>query len=570
MTCEEMIQSEEYVELLIPVGREPVLIEGCRQPLGDLYETVSVPYSSRFFTGSYTFGYYMIPKLYGLLDVQGMEASGILQVRRQPNLNLTGKGILMGFIDTGIEYAGSIFRKPDGGTRVVAIWDQTVKVSEGKTPEGMQYGREYTQEELDAAVRSSSPYEKVPSRDENGHGTYLASLAAGNELADRSFTGAAPEASIAMVKLRPAKQAIREYYLIGTEAAAFQENDIMAGVIYLEELARKRQQPLIIAIALGTNHGSHNGSLPLARVLNAAGSVNGTIVVVGTGNETARGHHYEGTVDPAQGYDTVEIRVGEQEEETGFCVELWGQSPELFSVSIRSPGGEYIPRVNVRPGKTEFITFLLEHTRIELNYRVAVQETGEFLVFLRIMNPVPGLWRFQVYNDIRLTGKYNMWLPMEKFISPDTVFLNPSAYTTLTSPSDADGIISTGAYQYRDNSIYLHSGRGYRPDGGIRPDLAAPGVEIEAFVPGPDGELRRVSRTGSCAAVSIMAGAAALLMEWAIVLGFRQVMTSRDAAAYFIRGARRSTSLIYPNREWGYGILDMYGVFEQIRSRERV
>lgn len=570
MTCEEMIQSEDYVELLIPVGRNFISSEGCLQPLDDLYQMVSVPYGNRFFEGNYLFGYYLVPKVYGLLDLQSLEASGILQVRRQPALRLTGNGVLIGFIDTGIEFAGDIFRKPDGGTRVVALWDQNAQGGEDKRPAGMLYGREYTEEELDAAVRSENPYEAVPSRDELGHGTYIASVAAGNELSDGSFSGAAPNASIAMVKLKPAKQAIRSYYLIREDAAAYQETDIMAGVSYLEELSARRKQPLVIVIALGTNQGSHSGTLPLSRALARAGSVNGTIIVAGTGNETTRGHHYEGMVLPDEMYDTVEIRVGEQEEETGFCVELWGRAPELFSMAIRSPGGEYIPRVNVRPGKTEFISFLLERTKIEFNYRVSVQETGEFLIFLRIMNPVPGLWRFQVYNDIRLGGRFQMWLPMEQFISPETVFLNPTETTTLTSPSDSAGVISVSAYQYRDNSIYLYSGRGYLPDGTIRPDLAAPGVGIDGFAPALGTELRRVSRNGSCAAAAIMGGASALFMEWAIVQGFREIATSRDAASYFIRGARRSPTLSYPNREWGYGTLDVYGVFEQIRSQERV
>ena len=103
----------------------------------------------------------------------------------------------------------------------------------------------------------------------------------------------------------------------------------------------------------------------------------------------------------------------------------------------------------------------------------------------------------------------------------------------------------------------------------MRPDLAAPGVDVAAYVPGAFGDVRTVQRSGSSAASAIMAGAAALLLELSFVRKFREVMTSDDARAFFIRGAKRNTSMLYPNREWGYGILDMYGVFEQIRSQER-
>ena len=566
MDCEAIIQSEDYIELMLPIGRRLQVPEGCRQELG-LYDVLSVPYTRDFFRTTYVFGYYMIPKLFGLLDVQAMEAAGIMQVRRRKNLGLTGTGVLIGFIDTGIDFACSCFRRPDGTTRVAAVWDQTIQGEQARPPEKFLYGREYTQEELNEAVRSDRPYEIVPSRDENGHGTFVASLAAGNET--ETITGAAPDAAIAMVKLKPAKQNMRDYYLIREEADAYQENDIMAGVRYLEQLSERLRMPLAICLALGTNQGSRNGTLPLCRCLEAAGKVNGTVIVVGTGNETTRAHHYEGTIDRDSMYENVEVRVGAEEQERGFTLELWGREPELFSMAIRSPGGEYIPRMNIRLGKKEDISFFLEGTVIEFNYRVVVQETGEFLIFLRIRNPAQGIWTFQVFNDLKLTGRFHMWLPMQHFISPDTVFLNPTPAVTLTSPSDADSVIAVGAYQERDDSIYLYSGRGYRPDGAVRPDLAAPGVDVAAYVPGAFGDVRTVQRSGSSAASAIMAGAAALLLELSFVRKFREVMTSDDARAFFIRGAKRNTSMLYPNREWGYGILDMYGVFEQIRSQER-
>ncbi len=569
MTCEEMIHSEDYMDILIPQGQITAPSNSCRQKLGSLYDVLHVPYGPRFFESPYAFSYYLIPKLFGLLDVQSLEASGILAVRRQPVLNLTGEGVIIGFLDTGIEFAADIFRRPNGGTRVVGIWDQTVRGEGIRPPKTLLYGREYTERELDEAVRTQNPYEQIYSRDENGHGTYIASLAAGNEAEDGSFSGAAPEAEIAMVKLKPAKKSIRDYYMIKEEAVAYQENDMIAGIRYLENLAFERKKPLVLCLALGTSQGSHNGNLPLAQTLSAAGSISGSLVVVGMGNETARAHHYSGKFEKGEERQTVEIRVGSEEANRGFTTELWGFSPDLYSLALRSPGGEYISRVSVRPGKKEVINFVLEGTTVELSYRFVVQESGEFLAMLRFIRPAAGVWTIEVYNDIDFFGTYNMWLPIEPFISAETVFLNPSPNTTLTSPADADNIISVAAYQYRDNSIFLHSGRGYRADGLVRPDLAAPGVDIEGYIPAPGNTIRKTTRSGSSAATAIMAGAAALLLQWAIVRQVRPILTSQDARAFFVRGAERNPSIVYPNREWGYGTLDMYGVFEEIRSQIR-
>lgn len=420
---------------------------------------------------------------------------------------------------------------------------------------------------MNAALKTENAYEIIPSRDENGHGTFLASIAAGNELLDGSFTGAAPKADIAVVKLKPAKSSLRAYYQIKNGAIAYQENDIMAGVTYLSQLAKRRQQPLVICLGIGSNSSSHSGGLPLARLLDTLGSSVGVTIVAGTGNETARGHHFEGKISSENAYEDVEIRVAEGE--NGFLLELWADSPESYSVAVRSPDGETIPRVFVRPGRIELFNFVLAQTRVEISYRLSVTGTGEFLALLRFLNITPGVWTIRVYNDLFVTGVYQIWLPMEAFLERDTVFLRPSEYLTLTSPSDASNLISVSNYDYRNNSIYLYSGRGYTTDGRIRPDLAAPGVGIEGFTSSLSGigsELRLVQRSGSSVAAAHVAGAAALFYQWAREEGIRY-FSSTDVKTYFIRGANRERSRSYPNREWGFGTLDLYGVFRNLQTQ---
>ena len=197
--------------------------------------------------------YYSIPKLYTLLDTSSMEASGILPVFSQPALANQGEGVLIGFIDTGIDYQNPLFRNPDGTTRIAGIWDQTLPENQEELPLGVQdpsgllgsisYGTTFRPEQINQALKSEDPLSLVPSQDELGHGTFLAGIAAGGETSSGDFIGAAPKASIGVVKLKPAKQYLRDFYLIRPDAPAYQENDIMMGIKYLQLLSQETSMP---------------------------------------------------------------------------------------------------------------------------------------------------------------------------------------------------------------------------------------------------------------------------------------------------------------------------------------
>ena len=179
---------------------------------------------------------------------------------------------------------------------------------------------------------------------------------------------------------------------------------------------------MVICVALGTNAGSHSGLLPLARTIDLLGSEIGVIIVAGTGNETTRAHHYRGVLGAQNDYQDVELRAAQ--EEKGFVLELWGRSPEIFSVAIRSPEGEVIPRIYVRPARTELLPFLLSETKIEISYRISVVGSGEFLIVMRFLNVSPGLWTIRVYNDLYINGQFDLWLQATVWrISPFGVWL---------------------------------------------------------------------------------------------------------------------------------------------------
>ena len=556
--CRDITMSEDYVDLLIPLDGIPKANGICGQSIGGMYEVQHWLLGEGQLLPSGNIGYYVIPKLYGLLDTGSMEASGIPEIQNQPILALKGNGVLVGFIDTGIDYQNQVFRNLDGSSRIAAIWDQTIQ--SGDPPEGFLYGTEYTKQQIDEALESENPLVVVPSIDENGHGTFLAGIAAGSESEDGSFFGAAPKSMIAMVKLKPAKRYLRDFFFIKEGAEAYQENDLMAGMDYLRKLAEKLDMPLVIGIGLGTNQGSHFGLAPIEQLIRQISSVVGNIIVTAAGNETGRGHHYHGIYPSEQEYEEVEIRVGE--EERGFSLEFWARAPEYYSIAIRSPSGEYTPRIVTRFTSSQVLDFVFEETKIYVDYRTVVQGEGDFLILIRFQNPTPGIWTIRVYNSLYINGNYNMWLPMYGFISPDTVFLRPSPDTTLTIPATTGNVIVTSAYNHVNGGIYINSSRGYPLSNIIKPDLAAPGVNVY----GPLVGNRFGRMTGTSVAAAHMAGAAALLLEWALVRDNREILTTGDAIAFFIRGASRKPGVVYPNREWGYGTLDVYQVFERIRD----
>lgn len=520
--------------------------------------------------------YYSIPKLYTLLDTSSMEASGILPVFSQPALSNQGEGVLIGFIDTGIDYQNPLFRNPDGTTRIAGIWDQTLPENQEELPLGVQdpsgllgsisYGTAFRPEQINQALKSEDPLSLVPSQDELGHGTFLAGIAAGGETSSGDFIGAAPKASIGVVKLKPAKQYLRDFYLIRPDAPAYQENDIMMGIKYLQLLSQETSMPLVICISLGTNWGSHQGSSPLSSALETASRYTGTVNVIAAGNETGLSHHYSHYLPDRQEWEDVEIRVASGER--GFVAELWSDVAELYTIGFISPSGETVSRIPLTLGQDSRVTFLLEKTVITLNYLPAESGSGRQLIFFRFQDPAPGIWRVRVYNTLYLRGQYHMWLPVQGFASPETIFLKPDPDTTITCPGNTALPITVGAYDHRDGSIYLHSSRGFAIDGQIKPDLAAPGVEV--FGPSsqllPDGAPYLTRRTGTSVAAAHTAGAAASLLSWGIVEGNDPAMNSASVRGYLVRGADRSPAYTYPNREFGYGTLNLYQSFLQLRE----
>ena len=558
----EMILSESYADIILPsyTGFLTDYKERGAQIFNNYYGMVHYPLEEELFQNYYEYGFFYntIPKLFTLLDLESLEASGILAVQNQPVLGLKGQDVLIGFIDTGIDYTHPAFRRPDGLSRIVGIWDQTLQT--GQPPFDLNYGTAYSQEELNQALGMEDPFSLVPSRDENGHGTFLAGVAAGSALPQQSFSGAAPEALIAMVKLKPAKEYLKEIFYVTGSAPAYQSTDIMLGIRYLILLADALKKPLVICIGLGSNQGSHSGSSPLDSMLSVTDQYRGIHAVTAAGNEAGKAHHFYGTAANSGAYEAVEILV--EPGTSGFCAELWGQPPEVYAVGFESPLGEVIQKLPPRISFSENISFILENTRIFVTSEIVQTVSGQQLIFIRFSDPTPGSWKIRVYTDSFNNGNYHIWLPITGFSDPDVRFLRPNPDTTLTVPSASVSTMTTAAYNAYDNSLFLNSSRGFTRTGQIKPDFAAPGVNV--FGPNLRGGF--TTATGTSVAAAITAGACAQMVEWGMRRTPPRIFNNTELKSLFIRGADRSRQELYPNREWGYGTLNVYQVFSSLNA----
>jgi subtilisin family serine protease len=564
MTLEQgdRIYNNDYADLLIAYSGDETVFNAFQdatvQVIDGFFAAVRVPVVQITDNTIAQLGYSVYPSVFGIVSELSIEASGINKIRNIPSLNLRGQGVLIGILDTGIDYTNPVFRNADNTTRIAAIWDQTIANDDFTS--NTYFGMEYTREQINEALQSENPFDIVPSRDENGHGTMLAGIAAGNEVPESGFYGVAPEAELVVVKLKPAKQYLKEFWKIPGDAIAYSEIDLLFAMEYLEQVAIRLNRPMAICIAVGTSQGAHDerGSLTSNISTRAENLTFG--IVVAAGNEGNARRHYSGNIDPSVGYDTVELNVGS--DSANFTMEVWGNKPGLFAIDIKSPSGELIPRILPRMKESREVSFVFERTRIFINFEIVESQSGEQLILLRFTNANSGIWTFKIYGSGDLALSFNIWLPMENFISDDIFFLEPDPYVTILSIGNGIVPITVTAYNPDNNSLYLNASKGYTRTGIIKPDIAAPGVNIIS----PTNNQGFAEVTGTSPAAAHTAGVVAMILEWAVVRGNLPNINSADIKVLMIRGAKRDTAIRYPNREWGYGILDVFGIFNRLRS----
>lgn len=526
------------------------------QIINDLFGVLYVPIQEISELALNSYSYSSIPRCYTYMDTGALSASGVTRLHGHPYLKLKGSGTLVAIIDSGIDYLHPAFHR--GMTsKILSIWDQEL---ESGLTERIPFGREFNRGEIEQALSAENPWEVVPSMDKSGHGTEVAATAAGYSIEKESFSGAAPEAELVVVKLKQAKRYLRDLYLLPQEADIYQEDDIMLAIAYVLRVAAENQKPLSICIGLGSSMGAHQGEGPLNEYINSIAAFSQNAVSVPAGNEGTARHHYMKTLSAANIKDTIELRVGEKESTRGFMLEFWGDSPNFYSMTIQSPTGEQLSISTSLKNSTQELYFVFVETKVLVNYVPIERRTGNTLIFIRFLHPAVGIWKFLVGERIPGESRFHMWLPVRGMISDDTYFLEPSPEYTVTSPGDAADAMTVTAYQYRDNSLYVQASRGYNTENVVKPDFAAPGVDILTASIGAGAEF--APATGTSLATAQTAGMAALLFEWSLIRENEPYFTGNSVKNYLSRGAVRDLNLIYPNPEWGYGRLDLYHTFE--------
>ena len=464
---------------------------------------------------------------------------------QNPPFGLSGEGVLVGIVDSGIDYENPDFRNGDGTTRIEALWDQTI---DGNPPVGYSRGTEYTREQINLSLMSGDREigrELVPSRDFSGHGTAVAGIAAGNGRGSegRRLRGAAPSAGLLVVKMGNAR-----------ETGFPRTTELMEGVDYVIRRAQEMRMPVAVNISFGNTYGSHDGTSLVERFLNDAADTWKNVICAGSGNEGSSAGHAAGQVREDM-EETVQLAV--QNREPALNVQIWKSYVDEMDISVVSPSGvtagpfrEILGPQRFVLGRTELLVYYGEPKPYSVKQEI-------YISFLPEESYIDsGVWRIVLTPRSIVDGTYQMWLPAQGALNEGTAFLFPDSGSTLTIPSTAARVITAAAYDGLSFSYADFSGRGasegYDGSGVPKPDLAAPGVRISAPVPGGGyGEF-----TGTSFAAPFVTGAAALLMEWGIVLGNDPYLYGEKVKAYLRRGARQLPGYAeWPNPQLGYGAL---------------
>ena len=521
---------------------EDIPIEGLQiTPLLNQYAVIRVPQSQLDALANLPqIEYVEKPKRLFFALSQARSISCINTVQAAP-YNLHGSGILVACVDSGIDYSHPDFRNPDGSTRIVSLWDQTIP---GEPPDGYFLGTEYTEEQINEALGKSSITERysiVPSRDFSGHGTAVMGIAAGNGWESGGILrGVADEASLVVVKLG---NPLEDSFPRTTE--------LIQGIDYCIRLAIARNQPLALNLSFGNSYGSHEGNSLVETYLNQAGGLGRTTICVGMGNEGSSRGHTSVQLTPRTQTD-VQISVGNLQ--TSFNVQIWKNYVDEAAISIISPGGQTAGplRIFQEPQRYRLEnTELLVYYGLPSPYSTAQEIYIDFLPENQYVNS--GIWTIRFLAGNIVDGETDLWLPGGGVLNEDTHFYFSQPDRTLTIPAAAAGVISVGAYDSHLQSYAAFSGRGYtRVTNQIKPDLAAPGVRIQTTRAGGGyGEY-----TGTSFATPFVTGAAALLMEWGILKGNSPYLYGEAVKANLRRGARQLPGINqWPNPQLGYGVL---------------
>lgn len=494
---------------------------------------------------------------YTLQSLSPIVAANINLIQIAPPFYQTGKGVIVGMIDTGIDYLNKEFIKPDGTSRVLNIWDQTINNS--SPIENVPFGTIYFNDEINNAIKAASdglnPYDIVPSKDIIGHGTAMAGIIGATGI-NPEIIGAAPECDFVVVKLIESASIKK---LLTPTVPIYDRTSLMLALNYLLEYALFSNKPMVIYFPLGTNFGNHKSDGLLEDYINDICNNKALTVITGSGNEGDASGHTSGKIEKKGDFADIQLYISDLQK--FLRLEIWIDKPNIMSLEVISLSGESTGIIPASLNQQQSSIFIFEKTSVLIEYHIPDELSGDELIVVDLNNLMPGIWKLRLHADYVLDGTYNSWISQRGIALGDTRFIAPDPYGTFTSPGSAEFIITVANYNQDNFNIVSSSGMSFKgiKNNGI--DIAAGG--INAKTTGINNDTVVVSGTSVSAAV--VAGASALMFQWALVDGHDPDMYSQKLRTYLSRGTAKRLNDVYPNAEWGYGVLDMLGVFKYLQ-----
>ncbi|WP_040330488.1 S8 family peptidase [Clostridium ihumii] len=497
-------------------------------------------------------------EIYTLESISPVQAANVQFLQSEVSLNLTGRNVVIGMIDTGIDYLNDEFKDKLGDTRIECIWDQTINTMGKDNNTQVPYGTLYEKSEIRDAIKNSkeglNPYDIVPSKDEIGHGTNMAGIIGGNG-SKTGIVKVAPECKFAVVKLIESANFKEEYPV---DVPVYNIVSIFTALQFLYDYAIDNNVPMVIYIPLGTNSGNHRGSGILEEYIDQMTSVEKIVVVTGAGNEGVARGHTSGNINSEGEISVIQLNVSP--EQKSLIIEIWVDCPNIMSLDIVSPSGENTGFIPAPISLNSQYSFIFEKTNVKIKYFIPEETSGDELILVEFSSLQPGIWKMVLTGELIVGGRYNAWITYTGQMVKDTYFSPCDPYGTITNPATASYIITVAAYNQDNNNVVKYSGMANQYDYMDRIDIAAGGVN--ALTVGPNNKIEKVN--GTSVAAAIVAGTCALILQWGVEVRKDIYMNAQTIRYYIIGGASKRSGDIYPNPQWGYGKLDVLGIFENM------
>jgi subtilisin family serine protease len=458
--------------------------------------------------------------------------------KNNPNISVTGKGVIIGIIDSGIDYLHEDFIYPDRTSKILYLWDQT---KDGNPPTGYAIGTEYTREDINNAIQNNDPSLSI---DEEGQGTMISGICAGLGNINKEYAGVAEDAQLIVIKMKK----INDFY-----------NNAMLVVStqYLLEKARILNMPIVINTSVGSNRlvGINSRTIQETSFF-----TRGTVIVSAAGNEGNAQTHASGKIEFAGNIKEIDIELLEDEDE--LEIQILTNKPDKMSIIIVTPTGETSKILQVANFAYISGVFDLEGTDYLIRYIYPTISSGQQETLVNLNNPKKGVWKIRIIGEYITSGIYHVYLPNRVFLNPGTKFSNPDPLYTINYPGIFDAIITVGAYDTKNESLWSSSSRGPTIDNLLKPEIVAPGVDIIAPYPGN----KYATITGTAAAAAYTSGSVSLFLQYALVdNNYPNRSFVQQIRTYIEAGTKRQSNITYPNTAYGYGILDIRGMFDQLR-----